>query len=158
MSGGTDIKMENEMKATCDFCPATAHGTRDELYIKMCEKAVEIQDNYRSMLPAADDIFLGKIYSGTVLFIQLTPTNTPITDYYIWLPRLGQLFWMIPEWDKSTLIINKMSQIVDWGSVDCHSAVYSDSFHTIEALVLAFVMDIKFGKVWNGSDWIKKVE
>jgi len=42
-----------------------------EQYIEMCEKAAEIQDCYRSRIPAADDIFVGKITRGSVLLIQL---------------------------------------------------------------------------------------
>jgi hypothetical protein len=127
-------------------------------YIEMSEKAIEIQESYRSRNPTPDDIFVGKIYHGIELFGHLTPTNVPVTDDYIWLPRQEQLLEMIPpDWGEDSPI-TKMVYIVDWGTTDCSSAEYSESFKTMEQLLLAYIMSEKFKKVWDldKKEWVVK--
>lgn len=136
--------------------------SKREQYIKMCEKAVEIQGSYVSRIPAADDIFAGKIYRGTVLFVQLTLTNMPITNDYIWLPRVEQLVKMIPDWNEFAPIDHMDFIYSEFGEecCDCGSKQYSKLFKTLTELLLAYVMQVKYEKVWDSdkNEWVKKFE
>ena len=91
-------------------------------YIKMCEKAVEIQ--------------------------KLAPRNEVKNwwspdDLMVWLPRQDQLQEMCENKGEDFFIFAFRS-----GS---HPLL-----DTYEKLWLAFVMKEKYGKVWNGEDWVKR--
>lgn len=114
-----------------------------EQYIKMCEKAGEIQE--KATYP------LGAFYHENDLVIcnmgdyyhQTKGSNIP---GYIWLPQQDQLQEMLGNVDESYRVFRKWLDtswvkkiLVSW-----------------EQLWLAFVMKEKFGKVWDGEDWIKE--
>lgn len=125
----------------------------------MCEKAVEIQESYRLRVPACDDIFAGKITRGLVLLIQLSLTNKPMTDDYIWLPRVEQLAGMIDYWDEFAPI-DHMSHIYsefEKDGYDCGSDEYSQSFKTLSELFLAYLMEKNHLKVWDADkkEWVE---
>jgi len=117
-------------------------------YIKMCEKAIEIQESYRSRIPSGDDMFRGKIYHGIELFGHLTPTNVPVTDNYIWLPRQEQLQEMIFEKTAVSLACRFKDFIVR-PLFDKTAPYKFTPDYSMEQLWLAYVMYTKFGKVWN---------
>ncbi len=126
-------------------------------FIEMCEKAKEIQESYRSRIPSGDDIFAGKIYHGIELFRHLTPTNVPVTDDYIWMPRQEQLQEMVFEKTAVSLICEFRDFMVR-PLFDKTAPYKFTPGYSIYQLWIAFVMFKKFGKVWTGEDWERKVE
>jgi len=99
-----------------------------EIYIKMCEKAEEIQNQKQ-------------------LF--------DLEDFYedqIWLPRQDQLQEMIGEQHCSSLpsiwLAHEFSEFCD--SVE-HDIYLRKG--TMEQLWLAFVMKERFGKIWVNEEW-----
>lgn len=118
-------------------------------YIKMCEKAKEIQKEkdwpkwYNSgpccMWPKWE-AYLKPWY--------LSQEHHGVKDS-IWLPRQDQLQAMVIKTGTATnLACYFHSWIQDKGNLASHDSM--------EQLWLAFVMYEKYGKVWNGTDWIVK--
>ncbi len=110
-----------------------------ESYIKMCEKATEIQKLER-VIP--DRVF------------KVCETY----PYQIWLPRQDQLQEML-----DTDIFKILDRFISWiGNWDCEINDYCvlngfrleiEEYKSMEQLWLAFVMKEKYNKVWNGKDW-----
>ena len=143
-----------------------------ETYIKMCEKAEEIQPH----LDDKDGVG-GTWVSGYILY-HIAPMNQPhdkdgfyhITDEIairecekcgtrteyiksskaVWLPRQDQLQEMVKESLDSMCI--KFHNL--------HANDYYDEtsgfgcFTSMEQLWLAFVMKERWNKVWNGENWV----
>jgi len=149
-----------------------------ETYIKMCEKATEIQ----SLKPQPED---GNPYSPKefdrdyVSFFYLpeegrvevlkwdNDEGRPIIGGYnddrdgaIWLPRQDQLQEMVEVPESSItsriewLLIDLVSEYTTWDDSDQTVGMHIPVFKTFEQLWLAFVMKEKYGKDWNGEDWI----
>ncbi len=121
-------------------------------YIKMCEKAEEIQNKWE---PTKGDF----IWGGYGILIWLWNTD----DKYIWLPRQDQLQGMLMTNDndypyKNIWKLQKgFESCLDkdhWQTRDINTVLAMDSY---ERLWLAFVMKEKYNKIWNGEDWIKEV-
>lgn len=124
-----------------------------EVYVKMCEKATEIQDWHQDNIQDADFIKdnLGMVYAADESCLAGD------IDNYIWLPRQDQLQEMMQPCGYVELI-RDFSDFCFRQSYHCSdegthnpAVAYLDS---MEQLWLAFVMKEKFGKVWNGEDWI----
>ena len=102
-----------------------------EQYIKMCEKAKEIQGQRWGHI--TDDNFWDN---------QRLP-------WAVWLPRQDQLQEMVKEkftgWTYPG-VLNKLQKF-------CFEISY---YNSMEQLWLAFVMKEKYSKVWDGENWIKK--
>ena len=108
-------------------------------YIKMCEKAGEIQNN----LPDVDD---AKSFWGEG--DNFSPFNT-------WLPRQDQLqeIW-IEEYLKRPSSSGWFGEFCNFMEAPYSDGAISDEFFdSMEQLWLAFVMKEKYGKVWNGEEW-----
>lgn len=75
--------------------------------------------------------------------------------YPIWLPRQDQLQKMLGLKDECPLHVLKyiISKTQHKDSLDKHN--YWVDIDSMEQLWLAFVMEEKFNKFWNGEDWIK---
>jgi hypothetical protein len=120
-------------------------------YIKMCEKAVEIQRNW---LLFGDYYHIKNFKSDYCLFISGNPKKE-----CIWLPRQDQLQDMI--WYKAHVSAHGLlTACMHFGDIfykKINSAAFYNRhiFKTMEQLWLAFVMREKFNKIWNGEDWIK---
>lgn len=118
-------------------------------YILMCEKATEVQalcpeemsGHHRRI---GDIHILGPIYYHRHVFMDGKASAA------IWLPRQDQLQEMVV--DEKTTPIKLVSSI--YGFVFCRPFACCRFFITMEQLWLAFVMKEKYGKVWNGEDWI----
>jgi len=126
-------------------------------YIKMCEKAVEMQKlwNWR-ISPVGDYCWLGDEYLECAIFICTMPMIQ--LEGRIWLPRQDQLQDMV---DNNTLAWNLMV-FYDWTNTnhslispnDCRYQKINSAYYTsMEQLWLAFVMKEKYNKVWDGNDW-----
>lgn len=113
-------------------------------YVKMCEKAVEVQDLH----DVAEGDVAASIYENG--YVHATIANeldigwTGVSG--TWLPRQDQMQEMIDERDLSNLL-----SYAYWFSIS-----QQDKFHSMEQLYLGLVMKNKFGKFWNGEDWAKE--
>lgn len=125
-----------------------------EEYIKMCEKAEEIQKEWK---PHWGD-FSSEKEDNTYVFVLTTVKNI-VQDQqdYIWLPRQDQLQEMIIAspfdcdlWDRFTDFI-----FTPYNDDDPNKNEACELFQSGEQLWLAFVMEEKYNKVWDGTNWIE---
>lgn len=127
-------------------------------YIKMCEKAKEIQ----AMMSFENDEdrhnywacpFCGDIADEYLLFSGKTGcTEQDVTP--VWLPRLDQLIEMISGMDtKDPLDVHLTLGILDalYG-LEQDREGYED-FNSVEQAFLSFVMENKFNKRWSCESW-----
>lgn len=135
-----------------------------ETYIKMCEKAKEIQteittphyhqfhmgDWYMSL----PEICVGCVGIGDAFyFSDLHKKNMPIK--FIWLPRQDQLQEMMCEWSgvKTNPGWSILHALDRWLSKNLRGDMH---YWSTEQLWLAFVMKEKYNKVWTGKDWVSE--
>lgn len=128
-------------------------------YIKMCEKAVEVQALWEVMPAdfiyhkenAKSDYVHGTTY--TYLIANETTKLDDMKDIAVWLPRQDQLQGMVSELARDNLnilmmmFINQLINIKVSGNDPIVSLKYS--IVSIEQLWLVFVMSEKYGKTWN---------
>lgn len=158
-----------------------------KLYIKMCEKAVEIQKLLDKTLPynivfcphcndiryTQWDSFCWREEYGNGSKLQEWTSCYDTSDHpefhgnkVIWLPRQDQLQKMVLKKYKKGFRRNNteegypISFVEDFAQfVRCCVAQNYDSVKwSMEQLWLAFVMKEKYGKIWNGEDWCKEKE
>lgn len=158
-----------------------------EKYIKMCEKAREIQEGWlisigdyylkRRDCTSPDDMASGYYIEEELIIIGSDDDQCLVflrrdkDDRDVWLPRQDQLQEMVrgiyEENHKHTLANIKGHKYYDPSFIHrimfaCFSKwfgeedTYVQQFASSEQLWLAFVMKEKYGKVWNGEDWIKE--
>ncbi len=132
-----------------------------ETYIKMCEKAGEIQGAWQKV---GDDAVGGDFYfptkdDGYEQVVRIADYEFPYParsrDSLIFLPRQDQLQEMVKDrlfhiWGG----MNDLYMTASTGNKDCHTV--GKRFMSMEQLWLAFVMKEKFGKVWSNGEWIKE--
>ena len=139
---------------------------KSETYIKMCEKAEEIQ--------AQREAVIGNFYYDPLTGVRIVGTTdpegvNPFTIFnkqledsrFIWLPRQDQLqemirditkprrlIWVFYDWLKSLVVEDKV----------CPSGNYFSNsnlnYESLEQLWLSFLMKECWNKTWNGKDWI----
>lgn len=115
----------------------------------MCLKAKEINKTWSQYEADVGDMYARKHpcsdkYSPTIF------TRTEADVCAVWLPRQDQLQDMIIDeyrdhWGNS-IMLGLMEECVGWG------AQYA--YTSMEQAWLAFVMHEKYGKHWNGIDWV----
>ena len=127
-----------------------------ETYIKMCEKAEEIQEQKPEGSQGEFVYCEGEAYQEM--------DDRPLSSF-IWLPRQDQLQEMVQH-SKPISLVDNLSffcfPIDRLGSMPHKRASeeaqkeegYIASFTSMEQIWLAFVMERKYNKVWDGSDWI----
>ena len=129
-------------------------------YIKMCKEAKEIQEIYQNILKKedneVDNILEGwYVYDGKNV-ILLHNNEFFISDLkdelkkYIWLPRQDQL--------QAIITTNKYFRF-SLIELFYHFANKNvPKFTSMEQLWLAYVMYIKYKKIWNNEEekWIKE--
>lgn len=129
-------------------------------YIKMCEKAVEIQKLWK---PKTGDVLCHK-NTGDILWVdRFNQNNIFVCDHLssvytskqgsIWLPRQDQLQGMVEN--KRDFGIGHNVNLFHNFVFSKYSVDYraNDIFISMEQLWLAFVMKEKYQKVWDGEDW-----
>ena len=146
-----------------------------EVYIKMCEKAVEIQrisvneenlqqgDVIACILPhptwyGHEELHKIRLYTcdgdwsdyTCSAMGDISPLHEPYTcgvkDHYIWLPRQDQLQEMCKE--KRAFVLSKRFDD------DMENYITGDpDTWSMEQLWLAFVMKEKYHKIWDGENW-----
>jgi len=114
-----------------------------ETYVKMCEKAVEIQ--------VLAKLFEKDQYSFWVCSKWHLPVHSGrFFSDDIWLPRQDQL-WEIFDNTKG-LLSGEVQLIYEY----MRSFLGHNNWpETWEQLLLRFAMKEKYGKIWNGEDWDK---
>ena len=136
-------------------------------YIKMCEKAVEIQELRETII--GNNYFVKAIKATLVVGMGYPKTNVGLTIFdfplekiseYIWLPRQDQLQGMIGDFKKQkdfmVLFFRPFYYCLELGQIIPKAervSTYWSDFKSWEQLWLAFVMKEKFNKVWDGEDW-----
>ncbi len=114
-------------------------------YIKMCEKAEEIQ----ALSPRkryAIDLYA---FDGGIHTYDLYRPE----EYHcaaIWLPRQDQLQEMV---ESNVEIYTIVYLDKEWYLGDGYGGIERPSYPSAEQLWLAFVMEEKYNKIWNGEDW-----
>ena len=113
-----------------------------EQYIKMCEKAEEITKGHK--LVTGDVYYRKKAYCGC-----FCPACRPSAEVGLaWLPRQDQLQEMVnPPYDYALTLYYFIRYCQD-------DRVSKAHITSMEQLWLAFVMKEKYGKVWNGKEWV----
>ena len=134
-------------------------------YIKMCEKATEIQElkkeitgNYFYQKKTDDDYLCGSFicwngYRPSAGYHNWND-NWYFPDNCVWLPRQDQLQDIVFE--KATtyrLYNNRILELVEVFGKYCKTPDYL--MFSMEQLWLAFVMKELYNKTWNGEDWVK---
>lgn len=126
-------------------------------YIKMCEKAKELQNHYLNTgdyycrLPSHEIKLVKWADQRRVSGIELKEYGTAKTHVRvgnIWLPRQEDLQRMIE--DDAITQIQKL-----WGWIITSKYVpVGMPQPSMEQLWLCFVMDEKYNKIWDGTNWI----
>ena len=124
-----------------------------ETYIKMCEKAEEIQLKHRwqSEDHGIDCVGTPFVYC----FACERLIGGPCPEYYrdsVWLPRQDQLQGMLPEFKAKSGFVPSVAQ--HFADFVCSDKLYPFPFETFEQSWLAYVMFELYHKVWNGQEWI----
>jgi len=134
-------------------------------YIKMCEKAEEIQKIWK---PRVGDLaWRGTKYLPTKDACgYLTDVDVFDTQGYkargsVWLPRQDQLQEMLIDKIGGNHIA--LLSVLIRSDLFCQAGlghyVSSPNYNytnSMEQLWLVFVMKEKYNKIWNGEDWVKK--
>jgi hypothetical protein len=112
-------------------------------YIMMCRQAEEIQKTER----------MTNVFNIKHDFIKYVSEGCG--NVSVWLPRQDQLQKML---DGEPL--NELDQLYDFknSSSDIFGCTNSEKFTTLEQLWLVFVMHKKYGKIWNGKEWIASIK
>jgi len=130
-----------------------------EQYIKMCEKATEIQEQWE---PKGGDYYR-HIPSKSIALVPLVHEREECAlvnvhkkeypDNFVFFPRQDQLQEMVlPPWTDKVMsyrITAMLSKFNQW-----YFYKHAGRFSSMEQLWLGFVMREKYNKVWNGEDWI----
>jgi hypothetical protein len=149
------------------------------IYIEMCEKATDIQQNWLNHDTEGDFAVPSKTVRSYNGFWELQPNKVLIVgndDEYdltitkqgdinktgaIWLPRQDQLQEMVGVKTAGDLedcgLLKGWDDGSGWAAIDGYrdSRIF-DNF-SMEQLWLAFVMKEKYNKTWDGVDWVKRV-
>jgi hypothetical protein len=112
-------------------------------YVKMCEKAEEIQKHKREFT-YEDYVFCA--YCKKVHLSLHTDKDV------VWLPRQDQLQEMVMDTKYGVALLRNF---YDW-AVDGGFLRHERKWHlwSMEQLWLAFVMKELWNKHWNGEDWV----
>ena len=119
-------------------------------YIKMCEKAGEIQGAWE---PKEGDISVWTKHAletkaSTTPFFAWADEDGMLVCGDTWLPRQDQLQDML--FDETVSCAGKISFLHE----ECDTLFDEPENYSMEQLWLAFVMSEKFDKTWDGEDWV----
>lgn len=118
-------------------------------YVKMCEKAVEVQDLH----DVAEGDVAASIYENG--YVHATIANeldigwTGVSG--TWLPRQDQLQEMVAPVYVDPKPRKLAKALWDW-----IAATAPKPDDSMEKLWLCFVMKERYSKTWTGEDWVKK--
>jgi len=150
----------------------TGKWYEDPVYIKMCEKAKEIQEGWK---PQYGDYIGGQWFIDTEDNIGLTQLGIVLSydadkkllntggdilwsrETNIWLPRQDQLQDMVGDYRTlNQYLAAYYDAMLNWKEYmgETREDYWENTFTSMEQLWLAFVMKEKYNKVWNGEKWI----
>ena len=143
-------------------------------YVKMCEKAEEIQKIYQEIVLKSEirNNAYRKLLGWYVARYNenITPGYSFIIQHYniyglvnwrdsllgcTWLPTQDQLQKMVKMWNETeTQLLQRFASYIDYSKGNI--TVEMDDW-SLERLWLAFVMREKYGKHWDNEkeDWVK---
>ncbi len=134
-----------------------------ETYVKMCEKAKEIQEVWKPEIcdrvatkiqlvpnPEYMPFIIGFNLRAVLLSMGATIQIEVLKELCIWLPRQDQLQKMV-ELSLLNLLVS-FYKFVELKKAPSYAA----GFTSMEQLWLAFVMKEKYGKVWDSENWVKE--
>ena len=128
-----------------------------ESYIKMCEKAEEIQEYALPLLvnkePFYKSIFICSVCRTETGNCIAHPDLDKREHISIWLPRQDQLQEMLsfPAGSFKDNFWSALADFTEWG----YREKWLDWIPlSMEQLWLAFVMRQLHSRVWNGGEWI----
>lgn len=121
-------------------------------YIKMCEKAEEIQKLWRKSFKN----YIGDLFWKGKKYLMIPEACSYVTeimfepeDNFIWLPTQEQLQEMI-----SNNWYDVFCKFLWWHSEDDkNSEEFKSMFTSMNEVWLAFVIEEKYHKIWNGKEW-----
>jgi len=123
-------------------------------YMKMCEKAEEIQKEWNNKIPIEKhksviyDPKSKQVYEPTI-FGESVSSTIPVNC--IWLPRQDQLQEIFGKESSLALLERFKSWIDDNCTEEKAPWFYKEQYKgwSLEQLWLVFVMKKKYGKIWN---------
>lgn len=140
----------------------------DKNYIKMCEKAEEIQ---KQIFPKLSFVIVKKCWAtrkreiGIItdikeeykrynIFMKNNPYGGVEQEFVVWLPTQEQLQEMI-NWKDYHISIcwNCLPYKFEWSQDPLK--IDGVNGNSMNELWLAFVMKEKYNKIWTGRDWVK---
>jgi hypothetical protein len=123
-------------------------------YIKMCEQAAEIMNNWHYEFGDFYVSMSAGITSETLLIASDLELQKSYMDQItaVWLPRQDQLQAFILDqyatpWDLLIEFVNTLMS---------DKASYFEKFPSMEQIWIAYIMDKKFHKKWTGNDWLEE--
>lgn len=130
-------------------------------YIKMCEKATEIQELANREVYDSTDFFYGKLsQENTSVWVVgqaedcgrcLKPYREALPDA-VWLPRQDQLQEMLPGWKEMRGYVPLFADMI--ANFAHNNGYYAFSFGTFEQTLLALVMLMAYHKRWYKGNWV----
>ena len=114
-------------------------------YIKMCERAEEIQSIRTSQNTYKAGFGCGDIKSNIWFDSEGDFLYMVDEEKSIWLPRQDQL--------QEMLLAERYEEKYDLCSIFAAYLLDKPDIMSMEQLWLAFVMKEKYNKSWNGTDW-----
>lgn len=144
------------------------------LYFNMCKKAQELQQEWKPedfdfyILKQEDDNYgMCGLDRSDIQIVDIGYSEADVNsfeykteyDYYktrcIWMPRQDQLQEIMePDKSKVYLIIEDVIKQKYYDSSKNDFFTATDLYSSMEQLWLAYVMKDKFGKIWDGNQWI----
>lgn len=122
-----------------------------EKYIKMCEKAIEIQSRINTFT-AGDFIWKGQKYLYDAVFV--CDKAIFMKEEEIWLPRQDQLQDMLNDSvdDLVSKFIDRMTYRLMY--INKLEITYP-KLESMEQVWLTFIMKEKYHKIWKDEDWVE---
>ena len=123
-------------------------------YIEICRKAVEIQEwwynNTHTISEFARSYFISSEDNSLIHYYDFGDYPQHSKDY-TWLPCQDQLQGIMLK--SGNVIFDIICRFTDWFRHESDDSI-NDSLSG-EQIWLTFVMHEKYGKKWDGKDWIK---
>ena len=130
-------------------------------YIKMCEKAEEIQKLWKPTVADFHTSYDWKEVHTVEFDYDSSEIDILGCPPHIWLPRQDQLQEMLIDKIGGNHIA--LLSVLIRSDLFCQAGlghyVSSPNYNytnSMEQLWLVFVMKEKYNKIWNGEDWVKK--
>ena len=127
-------------------------------YVNMCKKATEMQKLWDMRPLSCDDVLWNETHGFRNKVLDLNPAPFYQVDsrdeIIIWLPRQDQLQDMVCRdfWGQLQPV-NKVTALLQYFYWWLDESPLPE-MGSLEQLWLAFAMDKKYHKEWDGNDWI----